>query len=710
MADPGALPDFAADPAALDFSSLRDQGIALIQRLAGETWTDHNTHDPGITILEQLCYGLTDLGYRSAFDLPDLLTRDGEAPYASLYTPAQILPTSPVTIADLRKLVVDVPGVKNAWIDTVDEPIASYDAAHSEMSHLAPNGSGQDASSPSPNISKIRIKGLYRVWIEKSDLLDRDGGVIRADVARRLHRFRGLGEDFQQIKVLDFQPVRLDAALEIGAVSDATALLADVYHRIAKYMSPSVPFHTLDEMLARGRRADEIFEGPLLEHGFIDTDELAKIERRSSLRISDLIHELMSVAGVLAVKNLHFSNADGSPSQDWLLDIPADKVPRFDLQNSDIRLERRGLRIDPGLQPPAEQLYQKLAAQAAIPVASAAQERDLRPQSGRDRKIANYHSIQHQFPMVYGIGDAGLSRSAPPERRAQAKQLQAYLNFFDQLLANHFAQLANFGRLFSFEDETPDSYFFQPVYDDGTLGLDALYAFSADDRLKLLSRITEDPWSDPSQPADAGEVPGLRRRNRFLDHLLARFGEQFRDYALLRADPAADDGATRGDQLARDKRAFLRDYPRIGRDRGTAFDYLDPAGEENISGLERALHRKLGISGPQERFHLVEHVLLRPIAGDANQTGPLFRAALVRDPYSLQISLVFPDWTGRFTDPNFRRFVEQTVRDAAPAHLAVYVLWKNQAEMAAFGSAHAAWLQQWRAHRLAELELSGTAE
>src|SRR5262245_37996317 len=101
--------------APLDFASLRSRGVELLQRLAGGTWTDHNAHDPGITILEQLCYALTDLGYRAQYDLPDLLAREGEDPYASLYTPAQVLPTSPITLADLRALVIDVPGVKNAW-------------------------------------------------------------------------------------------------------------------------------------------------------------------------------------------------------------------------------------------------------------------------------------------------------------------------------------------------------------------------------------------------------------------------------------------------------------------------------------------------------------------------------------------------------------------------------------------------------------------
>ena len=41
---------------------LREMGIEEIQKLSGKIWTDFNLHDPGVTILEQLCYALTDLG------------------------------------------------------------------------------------------------------------------------------------------------------------------------------------------------------------------------------------------------------------------------------------------------------------------------------------------------------------------------------------------------------------------------------------------------------------------------------------------------------------------------------------------------------------------------------------------------------------------------------------------------------------------------
>jgi hypothetical protein len=685
MADPGTPAELAAQRAALDFASLRAEGIRLLQRLAGGTWTDHNTHDPGITILEQLCYALTDLGYRAQYELPDLLTRDGEDPYASLYTPAQILPTSPVTITDLRKLVIDVPGVKNAWIDIVDEPVALYDAVSAEVSYSAAKDPGQGAAAPaSPNVSEIRVKGLYRVRIEQSDSAGIDAGRILPEAARRLHRFRGLGQDFHSIEILGHEEVRLGVTLEIDALGDAATLLASIYQSIAAYISPTVPFHSLTEMLERGWRVDEIFEGPLLEHGFIDSRELGQIGRRSTLRISDLVRVLMEVPGVVAVKDVHFLNSGGRALKEWVLNIPPERTPWFVKNPGWIRLEKRGLQVAEGTQAAAQDLSS--ANDAARPPPSAPEERDLRPRPGRDRNVASYYPVQQQFPMTYGIGAAGLSRSVPPARKAQAKQLKAYLMFYDQLLANHFAQLANAGKLFSFHDETQDSYFCQAVQDDGVPGLDA----------EGLRRITE-----PPEPDDSANEEAARRRNRFLDHLLARFGEHFRELALLQPPASAHGETTPRKPLAHHKRAFLRDYPRIGCDRGVAFNYLQPPSETNVSGLELRLRRKLGASDAGERFHVVEHVLLRPLPGDAHQSGPLFRGAQARDPYSLQITFVFPNW-GRYEPPNFKELVKQTVREETPAHLTAYIVWKGKEAMAEFEDAHESWLERLRSYRLAK--------
>jgi len=60
-------------PNSQNYRFLRKEGIALIQNLSGDSWTDYNTHDPGITLLEAICYALTDLGYRTSFDIQDIL-------------------------------------------------------------------------------------------------------------------------------------------------------------------------------------------------------------------------------------------------------------------------------------------------------------------------------------------------------------------------------------------------------------------------------------------------------------------------------------------------------------------------------------------------------------------------------------------------------------------------------------------------------------
>ena len=52
-----------------DYEYLRKAGQQYIESLAYKLWTDYNEHDPGITILEVLCYAITELGYRTNFNI-----------------------------------------------------------------------------------------------------------------------------------------------------------------------------------------------------------------------------------------------------------------------------------------------------------------------------------------------------------------------------------------------------------------------------------------------------------------------------------------------------------------------------------------------------------------------------------------------------------------------------------------------------------------
>jgi len=677
---------------AMDYAVLRAEGIGHLEKMTKGAWSDFNAHDPGITTLEQLCYAITDLGYRIAYDLPDLLATDsGADPYGSLYSPARILTSHPVTLTDLRKCVLDVKGVKNAWIEVVDQGAGSGGNATPQL-HYHPGDGTLSLQGEEGVTEPVSLKGLYRVFIEKSELVDRDGAAVTQAVARRLHANRGLCEDFEEIRVLDTQKIQVSAQVTIGPVDDPAAVLLGIFQRLAAHISPSVRFHTLGEMLAAGKFVDEIFDGPLLEHGFIDTVALDDLQRKTALRTSDLIHEIMDVPGVRAVRNI--TVAAGGEPEPWSLDLDPARTPGLDLENSKIRLEKDGLAVSLDVAGVIAAYHSKLANTQA----ASAEQQDIRPPRGRDRHLGDYYAMQRQFPAVYGVGELGLPASAPPERKARAKQLKAYLMFFEQLLANQFAQLAHARELFSFQGEGARTYFSQ-VINDPELGLDDIRVRDPAAHATALQQITETGRADPMTPAASDP----ERRNRFLNHLLARFGEQLTDYALILHD-LMPVGASAQEKLIRDKQAFLQDYPRISSARGAGFDYT--AASANASGLARRIRLALGIEGEEapdfslaqgdgEGFYLVEHILLRPMPGDEYQESPLLVAGS-KDPYSLQISFVFPDWPPRFQKETFRQFIKQTIRGETPVHLTPYVHWLDKAAMATFETAYQDWLEKRR--------------
>ena len=661
---------------AMDYARLRAEGIRHLERLAAEDWTDFNAHDPGITILEQFCYAITDLAYRIDHAVPDLLAEEGDDPYRSLFTPGPILTTDPVTLTDYRKLVLDVPGVKNAWIEPVEtQALPLY---YHEGKRTLSLEEGGEISEP------VRLKGLYRVLIEKSDAADLDGAAVRREAIARLHAHRGLCTDFVSIDLLPPQPVAVDAEIEIGPVEDAAALLVRIYLQLADYISPAARFMSLKEALEGEIPVDVFFDGPWLLHGFLDSAALARMERKRALHASDILHRMMDVPGVRAVRKLRLS-ADGK-GEAWSLALDADRAPRLDLPGSSIRLVKAGMAIRVDDRAVAEGYAAALKRKTPVRPPSS-EKPDLVPPAGRSREVARYVSIQRQFPALYGIGEAGLPDSAPPQRKGEAKQLSAYLLFFDQLLANTFAQLSHLKDLFSFFSPSRRTYFSQPV-SDPALKLDTLYTAPPGVHADRVQTITEEAAEDDADP--------WSRKNRFLSHLAARFAEQFTDYALMLYS-LTPDGTPPGERLAADTAAFLRDYPRISRGRGSGGNLLSADGAAGRAGLEARLRLKLGLNDAAgERFYLVEHILLRPLEGDKGQHLPILSASVSRDPYSLQLSVVFPREAGRFAQPAFARFVEQTVREETPAHLVPYVHWLDEGPFADFETAYSAWAEKRR--------------
>ncbi len=674
------LPVTPFEHRSMDYAFLRQEGIRLIEQMAGEIWTDYNAHDPGITILEQFCFAITDLGYRIAYDLPDLLAESGSDPYQSLHTPASILSTEPVTLTDLRKLVLDVEGVKNAWIEPIESPAPLYFHEGKKELRVAKKETEEGPQTLEP----VSLKGLYRVLVETSGLIDNEGSKVQREVAKRLNAHRNLCEDFEEISILDHQDVTVLARIEVGPVEDPAEVLADIYERIAHYFSPVLPFKTLQEMLDSETPVDQIFEGPFLKHGFLEEKSLKNLKRRTVLYTSDLIQEIMDIPDVRAVRQIVLKS--GETLEEWSLTIGEKQVPKLVFNADAIVLEKQGMvaSLDHDR---AQALYNDRLKRSTTFPELPVDQRDFTPPAGENRHVGHYHAIQHQFPALYGIGEIGLPASATPERKAQAKQLKAYLLFFDQLLANYFSQLAEVQSLFSFYGERKKTYFSQNI-SDATLGLEEIIGDSPENHLERLDEIVQET---------AGDETTTKRKNRFLNHLLARFSEQFTDYSLILFGLMEGDAQSSEDKLILDKQTFLQDYPKISAARGTGFDALKSWGGKNVSGLEERIRLKLGINQQtDERFFLIEHILLRPMEGDVQQQVPLLSAVQSKDPYSLQLSFVFPDWPTRFSKPVFKQFVAQTIREETPAHLIPHIHWLNRKDWEDLSLVYNDWLENRR--------------
>lgn len=655
----------------MEYAFLRQEGIRHLERMSGGVWTDFNVHDPGVTILEALCYALSDLSYRASHPIPDLLAEGGSDPMASLYGPGEILSSHPVTVSDLRKLALGVEGVKNVWIEPVeDDGLRVF--YHPEREELS-------LKAEPPASEPLRLRGLHKVWIETSDLAGIDGTAVRAAVTRLLHENRSLCEDYAEIRVLEPQMIQVQVQVEVGSVEDANEVLVEIFDRIAGQISPAIRRMSFEQMLESGKALEEIFDGPLPQGGFVEQAALDQAERRARINTSDLVHAILTIPGVRAVCDIAVA-AGGEPER-WSLKLAApDRPPRIDWGGSKFLLERGGIAVGVDVQKALDAYRQRLKKSAA---ATASLEN--RPPAGRDRRVGNYYSIQHHLPACYGTGALGLPESAMPERKARARQLKAYLMFFDQLLANYFAQLAHVKDLFSFHCDGGRTYFSSMV-DDPLLRLEEIRPGDQEAHRRRLDAIMEDP---------AGPRSSVRQ-NRFLNHLLARFAEQFADYSRALLEATAETGIPAEEKLTRDKRTFLRRYPRISSARGTGLNYLAPEGDSH-SGLEERVRLKLGLAEQLgEEFVLVEHILLRPMEGDEQQEVPLLAASSHKDPYSLQLSFVFPGEVDRLKRADVRSLIEHTIREETPAHLTPYVHWLDQEAFEKFRSAYREWIARRR--------------
>lgn len=595
------LPKNVASGDDLDYAFLRQKGQEYIEQLSGNIWTDYNEHDPGTTILEMLCYAITDLGARISMPLENILTPpEGEGSVADQFFRAtQILPSKPVTEADYRKLFIDIEGVKNCWLKKFEKTVY-VDCKNDALSYNEKDFAAVDKE----DHRNFILNGLYRIIVdfdeqilEEAEDPEEKKAAIISEITDLYHKNRNLCEDLVTVDEIETFPVQVCASIEVETEADEELVHAKVLRAIDSYFSPDLYFHSLQEMLKRGYKSEEIFEGPLLSHGFIDPVELANAKLRKEVRLSDLIQSIMNIDGVKLIRDISISkcdsNSDTETKDEWLVCIPDDQKPArcnlsaFSYYKSVLPVNINSKRVKAYL----EEIKEKERSQQEL----ASMGMDIPVPQGEYLSTGETTTIQNDFPETYGIGQVGLSANASSARRAQAKQLKAYLLFFDQVFASYFAHLNKVKDILSVDNSLAQTYFTQAVSDVRDL------AEIADDYPDNEELLTEKLLSELDD--------NISRKNKLLDHLLARFAEKFSEYSFLMKELY---GAFADQSILDAKQVFLSEYGErvningeivnkgISNWRGSAFNYYQRKpnelwNTENVAGAQKRIARLCGV-------------------------------------------------------------------------------------------------------------------
>jgi len=585
----------------LDYELMRQQVIEWVQCLAGDRWTNFNESDPGVTIIEQLCYALTELCFQAEMPVSKLLastqTLRIELNKQGLYAPQDILPGPALSLLDQRRWLLDqLPDVANIWLTPIEIPSAGVPGTYQiDVLPFDKQVAACSCHAPDPG-EQQRLEQTVRA---------------------NFSALRNLGEDVAMVNVLTPVPVEITASLQINDKVQPDEIVADLMFQLGLLLAPEPRRHSLEDRLKQGLTTSEIFQGPPLQSGFIAEDQLDPLP--TELKWIDVEELIASLSGVLKVENLSVkldskqsleeTNSYQNKSGTYLrlaVDIMAESPP-FTLLLDGNPVACNSARIQRLLErrwyDHRRKYNNELSSELAfsVPVASPGE-------------LGDYSSVLNLFPAVYGMRADAIDLEASPKRQGQIKQLKGYLMIFDQLMADFMAQLAFLPKLFS--PAAGDQF----TYDHRSLrnvsGCDGnLLVFDYDKRHQLLAKRLDQKE---------------RRQSIILDFFLSIYGQQLLPGS--KSQSISTQSSADIDLILEAKRKLLDDLLGFSRQRGTGVDYCKtdniaaPTLLEKRCLLELQVRREAKEQGPKPS-------LVAPEQATFGRLLPTDRAVLVQRSY-----------------------------------------------------------------------------
>lgn len=604
-------PPSATDPAALSFDALRQQAIAHAQSASGELWTDYNLHDPGVSLLEVMCYALTEDIYSNERSVPELLGLDQAASaqdwqrYALHPAPA-VLHCRPCSEDDYQRSLHEMlPGARQLNIR------ALRDAGGTGLGLWRLSLLGSASAKPASPYTAVPTA------------TDQARAQARS-LARAYWSQRNLGEDLQGLpQALRPRWLEIDLQIQVQGSRDLLDLLGEAMLRCDDLIAarpqrqPATPSTGVQDPDDEG--------GPPQSLGHIDDASLQQ-GRAAQLYLSDLARRLSTLEGVAGLPSLSL-RLDGAPvtaamldwrGSNWALALRWPSSPA-DLQGW--RVYRQGSASSAG-NPGSDQSYLREENRVQLPV-------DALLRHLRDVQTAR-RPLQALQPLVAQTG--GPSGTPPSTLRAEAHasyypasqqlpyiyqqqgpgrlQWTGYLALLEQWLAQAKAQAEHLPQLYairaaddaltragpashSHAGGTQPSYWWATLRDAELPGMDSLYLESAEALEAQLSAAADDRHE---------------RQMRVLDQLLALHGEAL-DFSELQDLPCYFGPEAWAAHLLSRKQEMAAHVLRFTAGRHAAFDYSrrsiaqgnDSSTSSNTSVLQQRLSLQLAFAHSHSR-------------------------------------------------------------------------------------------------------------
>lgn len=548
---------------------------------AGQRWSARDDADPGVTLLQALAFGVSDISYRHTLPLTDLLTSpQNDVPTSSIHLehegnlfapefgPERALTSSPVTMDDYRCAILDLSvGGLFCFRDVQISPLAheeSYRYAYDSDSYTFRFAD----QTPAKGLSLVA--GQYRLWVTLAP------GVKKKQAESVLSDFLKSHRNLCEWAITSpiFVPIKpsspnIRLILADDLLSDQEAMCRAIAHAIWVINQTLLPMPVRMkalERLAQGETAEQIYLGPRLTHGWILRLPLARTASQGKLPAYSVSVQALSAAVTASVPGIDavewsddqvIQVGEDSQTQLWV-----DKNGELVTVTDYVQLYRHGQRVPvAGAEIVAE--YQRLDdtgnrcsedARRSVP-------------NGRHRDPGFYRTVGNSLPPVYGLQQPADALTA----RNDAGRLLQFLRPFEQLLANSADQLRKLPQVLAFDGRDPDAALWGagqwPQQNADPLAYEQTNTVFKPETLEALTSFVSQQSRDNEKEL------------AILDYLLGYFGEKRASRTL---------NAASQDIFRHVQQGFLRQITRLAYERAAI-------SISRVSALQRKIAVRLGV-------------------------------------------------------------------------------------------------------------------